>query len=76
MAEMEQTKIEEQKTGGAYVKDLEKKATFLKELLSFVEDKALGFLMEKTEEEDNIPLSEAKNFCNNKNGGIFYASSP
>ena len=59
MAEMEQTKIEKQ-ASGAYVKDLEKKATFLKELLSFVEDKALGFLMEKTEEENNISLSEAK----------------
>jgi len=60
MVETKQTKIEKQKTGGVYVKDLEKKATFLKELLSFVEDKALGFLMEKTEEENNISLSEAK----------------
>jgi len=43
-----------------YVESLEKKASFLEELLVFVEDKYLGDLMEKTEEEENIPLPEAK----------------
>lgn len=43
-----------------YVKNLKKKAVFLDELLSFVEDKYLGYLMEETEKEENISLSEAK----------------
>ena len=46
-----------------YVENLEKKASFLEELLSFVEDKYLGDLMEKTEEEENISLSEAGKLC-------------
>jgi len=45
-----------------YVESLEKKASFLEELLSFVEDKYLGDLMEEIEEEKNISLSEAKRF--------------
>ena len=43
-----------------YVENLKKKASFLEELLSFVEDKYLGDLMEKTEKEENVSLSEAK----------------
>jgi len=39
---------------------LKRKAMFLEELLSFVEDKALGFLMDETEKEENIPLKQAK----------------
>jgi len=39
---------------------LKRKAMFLEELLSFVEDKALGFLMNETEKEENIPLKQAK----------------
>lgn len=39
---------------------LKRKAMFLEELLSFVEDKALGFLMDEAEEEENIPLKQAK----------------
>ena len=39
---------------------LEKKASFLEELLSLIEDKYLGSLMEKTEEEENIPFSKAE----------------
>jgi len=42
---------------------LEKKASFLEDILAFIEDKALGFLMEKTEGEKNIPLSQAKKLC-------------
>ena len=45
-----------------YLEDLKKKAAFLEELLSFIEEKYLGFLMEKTEKEKNIPLSKAKKF--------------
>lgn len=48
--EVEQKKLEQ----------LERKASFLEELLSLIEDKYLGFLMEETEEEESIPLSEAK----------------
>jgi len=55
-----QTKIEDKKIKNIYIRNLEKKAMFLKELLSFVEDKALGFLMETTEKEKNISLSEAE----------------
>lgn len=39
---------------------LEQKAAFLDELLSFIEDKYLGFLMRMTEGERSIPISEAK----------------
>lgn len=56
----EQAEIKTKKTGNIYVKGLEKKAMFLKELLSFVEDKALGFLMEDVEKEKNISLPDAK----------------
>lgn len=47
-----------------YLEDLKKKASFLEELLSFIEDRYLGFLMEKTEKEKNTPLSEAKKLLN------------
>ena len=40
--------------------DLRNKASFLEELLSFIEDKYLGVLMAKTEREKNIPSSKAK----------------
>ena len=40
--------------------DLRNKASFLEELLSFIEDKYLGVLMTKTEREKNIPSSKAK----------------
>ena len=56
----EQVKIKNGATKNIYIKKLEKKALFLKELLSFVEDKALGFLMEDVEQEKNISLAEAK----------------
>lgn len=42
-------------------KDLEKKAAFLDELLGFIEEKSLGFLMEKTETEKSIKLDRARN---------------
>jgi len=43
-----------------YSEDLKKKASFLEELLSFIEDRYLGFLMEETEKEKNISLPKAK----------------
>lgn len=43
-----------------YLEMLERKASFFEEILSFIEDKYLGYLMEKTEKERNIPLSQAK----------------
>ena len=45
-----------------YLTTLEAKAAFLDEILSFIEDKALGHLMEATESERNIPLSKARQF--------------
>ena len=44
-----------------YWEDLKRKASFFEEILSMVEDKYLGYLMEKTEKEENISLSQAKN---------------
>ena len=44
-----------------YIKNLKKKAVFLDELLSLVEEKYFGYLMEDTEKEENISLAEAKN---------------
>lgn len=43
-----------------YVKDLEKKASFLEEILEIIEEKILGYLMETAEKEKNIPLTEVK----------------
>ena len=44
----------------SYLKSIEKKAFFLDEFLSFIEDKYLGDLMEETEGEKNISLSEVE----------------
>lgn len=44
-----------------YVEDLEKKASAFEEILSFLEDKCFGNLMERTEKESNISLAKAKN---------------
>jgi len=43
-----------------YVEALKRKASLFEEILAFVEDKYLGSLMEKTEQEENIPFSKAK----------------
>ena len=43
-----------------YLEELKKKASLAEEILSFLEDEYLGYLMEKTEKEENIPLSKAK----------------
>jgi len=45
---------------------LEQKAAFLDELLSFIEDKVFGFLMEQTESEENLTISRAKKLLNSK----------
>lgn len=41
-------------------KKIRTKAAILDDLLDFIEDKYLGFLMSATEKEDNIPLAKAK----------------
>jgi len=43
-----------------YVEELERKAFLLEEILSFVEDQYLGYLMKKAEKEKNISISKAK----------------
>jgi len=43
-----------------YLETLKRKASFSEEILAFIEDRYSGYLMEKTEEEKNIPLSRAK----------------
>jgi hypothetical protein len=43
-----------------YLEELKRKAFLFEEILSFLEDEYLGYLMEKTEKEKNIPLSKAK----------------
>ena len=47
-----------------YVEELEKKASIFEEILSFLEDKYLGHLMEKTEREEHISLFKAKKILN------------
>lgn len=39
---------------------LQQKASFLAEILDFIEDKALGYLMMETENEENISLQKAQ----------------
>jgi len=43
-----------------YLKNLQRKASFFDEFLNFIEEKALGSLMEETENEENISLPEAE----------------
>ena len=43
-----------------YLEELKRKASLFEEILSFLEDECLGYLMEKTEKEENISLSKAK----------------
>ena len=43
-----------------YVEELEIKASLFEEILSFIEDEYLGYLMRETEREENIPLLKAK----------------
>ena len=43
-----------------YLEELKRKASLFEEILSFIEDKYLGYLMEEVEKEENIPLSKAK----------------
>lgn len=40
-----------------YLEDLKRKTSFLEDLLVFIEDRYLGFLMKETEKEENISLS-------------------
>lgn len=44
------------------LEELKMKASFFEEILSFIEDKYLGCLMQNTEKEKNIPISQAKKF--------------
>lgn len=43
-----------------YIEELKRKAFLFEEILSFLEDEYLGYLMKKTEKEENIPFSKAK----------------
>ena len=45
---------------GKGLETLKRKAFLFEEILSFLEDEGLGFLMEKTEKEKNIPLTKAR----------------
>ena len=53
------TKIRE-KTNKTEIQKLQTKAAILDELLVFIEDKYLGYLMGETEKENNIQLQKAK----------------
>jgi len=44
------------------LEELEIKASLFEEILSFIEDKYLGYLMQSAEKEKNIPASQAKKF--------------
>lgn len=50
---MKKVKIEKKK-----LQELEKKASFLEELLELIEDRNLVRLLKETETEEDIPLSE------------------
>jgi len=50
MSQIQEIKTEEKMD----TESLKRKAMFLEELLSFVEDKALGFLMNETEFENSL----------------------
>ena len=41
-----------------YIEELRRKAFLFEEILSFIEDKYFGDLMEETEKEENISLSK------------------
>ena len=47
-------------SGRKYLLNLQKKAGLLDELLALIEDKSLGYMMEETENEKNIPLAKAE----------------
>lgn len=47
-----------------YLEELERKASLFEEILSFLEDKHLGFLMKESEKEKNISLRKAKKELN------------
>jgi len=47
-----------------YLGELKRKASLFEAILSFLEDEYLGYLMEKTEKEENISLSKAKKILN------------
>jgi hypothetical protein len=53
------TKTQEQR-GDFKIEELKTKAAILDELVEFIEDKYLGYLMSMTEKEKNIPLSKAR----------------
>lgn len=42
------------------IEQLKQKAAFWDELMAFIEDKGLGYLMQSVEKEKNISLSKAK----------------
>lgn len=54
------TRILEKTTKNLETKELETKAAILDELLEFIEDKYLAYLMNITEKEDSISLPKAK----------------
>jgi len=43
---------------------LEKKASVLDEIFSFIEDRAFGDLMQETEKEENVSIEEAQKIIN------------
>lgn len=54
------TQILEKTKNGSEIKTLRTKAAILDELVEFIEDKYLGYLMSATEKEKNFSLAKAK----------------
>ena len=54
------TTITEKNKKGFTIETLKKKAAILDDLVEFIEDRYLGLLMQKTEKEKNLSLSETK----------------
>lgn len=52
-------KANEKKISINEIEKLEQKAAFFDELIEFIEDKGLGYLMKEAEDEESIPFDKA-----------------
>ncbi|MEK7146720.1 MAG: hypothetical protein AAB772_00505 [Patescibacteria group bacterium] len=52
--------VKEKKSKIDNIEKLRRKAALFDELINFIEDRGLGYLMNETEKEDNLSLKKAK----------------
>lgn len=60
MSQIKKTNSNKVTLDKSYLEDLKLKASFFEDILSIIEDRYLGHLIQKTEKEKNIPLSVAR----------------